>query len=133
MQLKMTLENQFQALLPPLLLHGLGIFIFFLFNYNDAMDIPIFFQLFGYGIIGFSFLCVFIVHLNYYLHERKRNYFFGDDYFEINFKNKAYRYSHQDISYVKIIEPGFEIFDYNRYEYMNHSFFFHRIRSLKLY
>lgn len=74
--------------------------------------------------IGFSFLCVFIVHVNYCLYERKRNYFFGGDYFEVILKNKVYRYSHNDIRYIKIIEAGYEMYNYKRFSTSKTFYFF---------
>lgn len=124
MKLQMSFDNQLQSLLPPLLIHGLGLFIFWLLNYSEAMEAPIFFKLFFFGMIGFSFLCVFIVHMNYYLYERNRKYFFGEDYFEIILKDKVHRYSHNEIRYVKIIEAGYEMYDYGRFDTRKFSFFF---------
>lgn len=124
MNKQMTLKNQFQALLPPLLLHGLGVFVFWLLNYSETVETPVFFQIFFFGTIGFSFLCVFIVHMNYYLYERNRTYFFGEDYIEITFKSKLFRYYHMDINYIKIFQAGYEMYDYGRINTRKFSFFF---------
>lgn len=124
MKLQIKLKHQIQALLTPLFLHGLGLFIFSLVFFTNSIEAPKIFQLIVYASFAFSFLCLLITHVNYYLYERKRSYRFEENNFIITLNDKDFHYNHDDVSYIKIIKGGYEMYDYRRFEMRRYTFFF---------
>lgn len=124
MTLKMNFENQFQTILPPLIIHSLIVFVLYMVNYYTYFKIPGFFKLCIVISISISFLCILFVHINYYLHEKNKSYLFDTDSLTVFFKNESFHYKFDEIRYIKVIESGYEMYDYRSFTTRRMGFFF---------